>query len=90
MAMEGMDVGQIQVALSHIGTAVTNLEDMIRSAPGLLSQVESNWQGHDATEFQQNWPNYTNALTNAHTQLSDLQGSLSRNLQAQEGASNTY
>jgi WXG100 family type VII secretion target len=90
MAMEGMDVEQVNSALSSISSAVGELENLIGSTNNAYQLIEGSWTGPDATQFHSQWPSFASALNQAHTGLSQLQQHLQSNLSAQQSASSGY
>jgi uncharacterized protein YukE len=89
MAIEGMDVGAVQGILTQLNAQQTNLENIVRAMPGIISSLEASWKGPDATQFANQWPGHQQALNSALTALQDIHTRTNANMQAQQSTSNT-
>jgi uncharacterized protein YukE len=78
MALEGMDTGLAQTqAQQLLNQGVDAIQTLIGSLDSLVSQIQDNWKGPDATNFQGEWSgthrpqlqNVLNALTEFHQTL---------------------
>lgn len=90
MALEGMDVDQViglSNQLKHQGDQINNV---ISAINGLVSQLEANWHGKDATEFASWWNSqHRPALQKASEAVHGLGQAAYNNAQAQINASNS-
>jgi uncharacterized protein YukE len=90
MALEGMDLDAVNPVLTTLSNAVSELESLITSTGNAYTTIESSWKGQDAQEFQSQWPSFSSALNQAHTDLSQLHTHLVSNYNAQQSASTGY
>lgn len=90
MAFEGMDVdvvgGQI---LPQMNAQLQQLETVINTMQGVVSNLEGAWKGPDAARFAAEWPSHHAQLVAAHTGLQEMRDHTQRNLNEQQSASST-
>jgi uncharacterized protein YukE len=90
MAMEGMIVEDVTSALGHLGSLSSQLQEIISSTQGVVTTLESAWQGPDSSQFQAQWPANHSALMTALNALQEMHTHVQTNLAAQQQASNSY
>ncbi|HEY6790833.1 MAG TPA: hypothetical protein VI365_26345 [Trebonia sp.] len=91
MAFEGMDVDEVGGRILPQMTAMLQqLETVVNTMPGLVSDLEANWKGPDAAQFAANWPSHHAQITAAYSALQDMHSHTQVNLSAQQSASNSY
>jgi uncharacterized protein YukE len=88
MAFEGMDVDQVTGVANQLGHQADQIDNVISSINGLVSQLSGIWQGKDATEFEGWWNNqHMPALKHASEAVHGLRQSALNNVSAQQQAS---
>lgn len=85
MALVGMDTDLAQTQLTQLqNQGVDALQQMIGQLDALIGQIEGNWKGADASNFNSEWnSNIKTMLNNVHTQLADFHTKFNSNIQAQ-------
>jgi uncharacterized protein YukE len=91
MAFEGMDTDLAQSQSQQLQSqGVQGVQTLIQQIDGLVGQIESNWKGPDATNFQNEWnSSLRTQLNNVESALSDFHSTFTQNIQAQISASAT-
>jgi uncharacterized protein YukE len=94
MALEGMDVAQVQSLMSQITSTQQELTQQLSTLNSAITQgigaPGSSWVGQDASTFASNWPTeYYTPLNTAISRLTDAATTIQNNLHAQDSASAT-
>jgi WXG100 family type VII secretion target len=88
MARMGMDVEQVEGLAAQLKNKAHDLQGLITSIDGLVHNLHSNWDGHDADVFANEWwPQHKSALQNAATSVEGLGQSAQNNANAQRQVS---
>jgi uncharacterized protein YukE len=89
MAFEGMDTDLGQSQASQLQSqGVDALQQLISQVGSLVGQIESNWKGPDATNFQNEWSSTLQSqLNNVHTALTTFHTTFTNNINQQISAS---
>jgi uncharacterized protein YukE len=89
MAFEGMDTDLATSQASQLQSqGVDALQQLISSVGGLVSQIEGNWKGPDASNFQNEWTSQLQSqLNNVHNALSSFHTTFTSNINQQISAS---
>ncbi len=90
MAFAGMDTDQVINISNQLKHQAEQINGVINAINGLVSQLESNWHGKDATDFAGWWNDqHRPALQKASEAVNGLGQSAYNNAQAQINASNS-
>jgi uncharacterized protein YukE len=89
MAFEGMDTDLAQSQATQLQSqGVDGVQQLISQIDGLVNQIEGNWKGADATNFQTEWNSTLRSqLHNVQQSLSDFHTTFNTNIQQQISAS---
>jgi uncharacterized protein YukE len=90
MAFEGMDVDAVGTIYHQMTSLCQQLESVVTSMPGLVSNLEGAWKGPDAQQFAAQWPSHQAQLQNALTGLQEIVAHTQANLAQQEQTSSNY
>ena len=90
MAMEGMDVQEVQQLVGQMHTLESQLQGVINGMQHVVSAMQPAWRGADADKFQHDWPQHHTQLSTALTGLQDMITHTNSNLQDQIHASTNY
>lgn len=86
----GMDVQAITTVARQLGDEMARLEAMGRAVDRLVAQLRDAWRGQDAAEFARRWAGtHAPTVRKATAELTELQRTLQRNVEAQERTSAT-
>lgn len=81
-----MDIGQVRTLSQQLGTAATQINDIVSKLSGQLGNTQ--WIGQDATQFRQNWDSvHVQALRKAIADLQDASQKARVNADDQETTS---
>jgi uncharacterized protein YukE len=87
MAFEGMDVDAVSTIYNHMNGLSQQLQSIVASMPGLVSQLEGAWKGPDAQQFAAQWPTHQAQLQNALAGIQEICHHTLANLQQQQQTS---
>jgi len=88
MAFEGMDVDAVTSLAGQLDAQASQITSTINAIDGIVSNMEANWKGADASEFQGWWlSQHKPALQSAEQAVSGLAQSARNNVSAQQSAS---
>jgi uncharacterized protein YukE len=91
MAFEGMDVDEVSTRILPQMTAMLQqLQTIVATMPGVVTDLEASWKGPDSAQFAANWPTHHAQLCAAYSALQDMHAHTQSNLAAQQQASNSY
>ena len=91
MAFEGMDIDEVgSRILPQMSAMLQQLETIVHTMPGVVTDLEAHWKGPDASQFAANWPSHQAQLASAYSALQDMHSHTQRNLSEQQTASNNY
>jgi WXG100 family type VII secretion target len=87
-ARMGMDAGLVRQSAAAIASNAADLDRVIGSVNGLVTEIAANWSGEAATEFHHSWTHrHHSELTRLVAALHDYARQASRNADAQDRAS---
>ena len=88
MAFEGMDVEAVRSLAGQLHNQAGQIQSVVNQINGLIGQLESAWQGPDATEFRGWWESqHRPHLMACHDAIDGLHQSALNNAMQQEQAS---
>jgi uncharacterized protein YukE len=90
VAFEGMDVDAVSGIYHQLASLCQQLESVVTSTPGLVSNLEGAWKGPDAQQFAAQWPAHQAQLQNALTGLQEICAHTQANLVQQQQTSANY
>ena len=90
MAFEGMDVDAVGAIYHQMTSLAQQLESIVSSMPGLVSNLEGAWKGPDAQQFAAQWPSHQAQLQNALAGIQEICAHTQANLVQQQQTSSNY
>ena len=87
--MEGMDTGLATSQAAQLqNQGIEGVQNVISQIGNLVSQIEANWKGADATNFQSEWSSQLQPqLNNVMNSLTTFHTTFNNNINQQIGAS---